>query len=571
MNLTAPDVYDTMIRYCDLHDCHDLWLQALQLVQAFTSRPRQAGVIAGGLAIGIGMPASDLRVGAIGPMLAGVTAEGMKTEAMMAPDIREFLYGGAVRGTFFTASYFEGLKALGDNHPVKLAVGQATHRHFRALSQPLYARQFIEKEVAPRAAAAGWDCVNEAMKWAVPLINRHNVSTVLNAERVPWWTTVMPHLPSCGGPFLKDWLLPAGLAEQPDSGRWYACRMLGITTEGQVAAALRWAGANLRYVVWHNDGTMRRHQIARARPNRFLPRVQPIVILGNDVAQASVQFTGNVTKTYELLRQLGRCTPELVFTHATAWEHPADHFHFSQPGAELPSAPRLTRLTSSGANNAESHDRPHSDLPPPDPARIADLEASVNMLRDVVGTAPLAPDLAQDTTIVDIGWQTRMSDLVRSLSRVRATDVMQGHEPDVQLRRVRAYCHLLTRTIDLTSHWVVVRTDSEMLMERRAEAIGLARLLEQRQQRADIEAGPDHEDTLRDALNRTAPGSPEEVTLAPDDPTAPVQNPEDFGEATSAQGSGSQSAAANDVAQPSQTLVSLGFVPPGTSQPPSNE
>jgi len=95
------------------------------------------------------------------------------------------------------------------------------------------------------------------------------------------------------------------------------------------------------------------------------------------------------------------------------------------------------------------------------------------MLRDVVGTAPLAPDLAQDTTIVDIGWQTRMSDLVRSLSRVRATDVMQGHEPDVQLRRVRAYCHLLTRTIDLTSHWVVVRTDSEMLMERRAEAIGL--------------------------------------------------------------------------------------------------
>jgi len=575
VGITANDVYDTMTRYCDLHDCHDLWQQALQLVQGFIARPRGAGVLAGGNVIGIGLPASDLRVGALGPLLAGVTAEGMKTTPILAPDIHMYLYGGAVRGTFLTAAYFEGLKILTDNQPVKLAVGVADYHHFQALSSPRYSRAFVEKHVVPRAAASGWNCITEALKWVVPIITKRNFRHVLDATKVPWWTSVMPHLPAGGGPFLSHWLLPARLNEQPNAGRWYACRILGMTTEDQVAAALRWAGAKMRYIMWHEDGSVKQVMVSDATPDRFLPRVQPVVIMGKNVAQASIQFHGNVTQQYELLKKLGECLPELVYTHENAWDSPIDYLGLdptlyngaaSVPRATSPDHPPRTPPPA-----AETEERRYDELPKFDENKAADIAADY---------AILEPHLISkfDTALLTVEtpirggtseWFRGIRQASNSLEMIYPRDLTVEGDLPKQMAKLRAYCHLASRVLNLTAHHNVPGQMTE-LAKCRGEAIGRLRHLEHAAMRKDQLAThtPSSASSLSERLADTAPGHPDQVHGAMDDPEGEQETPEDFGQATSTPGSSHQPGAAVNVAENTTSEAALGFLPPMLSEEP---
>jgi len=575
VGITAGDVYDTMTRFCDLHDCHDLWQEALAFVQGFLARPLGAGVLAGGNAVGIGLPASDLRTGALGPLLAGITAEGMKTLPLLPPDIHMYLYGGAVRGLYLTASYFEGLRTLADNQPIRLAVGIANHRHFQALASPRYSHAFVEKHVVPKARDCGWDCITESLRWAVPLITKRNFHHVLDAAKVPWWTSVMPHLPAGGGPFLSHWLLPASLNEQPDSGRWYACRILGMTTEDQVAAALRWAGAKLRYIVWHSDGSVKRYLMSDATPDRFLPRVQPLVIINKDVAQASVQFSGDVTATYELLRKLGQCVPELVYACEGDWENPVDYL---LPEMLLPGAPSLPRASfpSAGGGQPEpkSEDREALPLGPEDADRLASIKKDYDIVMDdmldpfdyerlAVDHPPLHFDapghLATVMAMKGVGW-------------IKPDYLMRNRTVEEQIIRLRAYCHLASRAIDVANHLDQMDFIATIVTNR-GKALGLIHHLEHAEMRRakQREATPeptDPEDISAVLKEGLGPKSLAEVHGAVDDPDAPSESLADFGPATSDPGSTSLQGAVGNVAETTGSEAVIGFLPPAASQQP---
>jgi len=575
--ICANDVRDTMRRFCDMHDCHDLWKMAIQFAQCFVARPTASGVVAGTLKAGCALPESDMRIGAIGPLLAGVTAEGMKTEPFMLPSAEEFAYGGAVRGLFMTASYFEGLRGLVDNHPVRFAVGTARFEHFENLASPRHARAFVEKAVAPRAAEAGWDCFVEPMRWITPMINRRNLSHVLNAGNVPWWTSVIPHLPEFGGEFLKDWLLPARLSERPDAGRWYACRILGITTEPQVAAALRWTRSELRYTVLNSSGSVRRVNVALASVNRFMPPVQPFVIVGKDVAIASVKFPSEVVDSYELLRKLGNCQAELFYDYTTAWEDVTELL-----GDTSGTDGRLVRPVLETGDDGELLN-PYGELldrpvaTPPTQASLFEnrrnqLRESLRIVSDTL-TGSIFPEvLAAD--VASLGNDEFMRQLRVSCSALtgpQADRVAGSDGLENQIKRLRAYCHLTTRAIDLTSHHLSsMGGHNTTLGVNRANALQQLHHLERilAHPPAAMEADAQTEEaleTLSGQLAAVAPVSAEAVTPAPDDPVTAESSPQGFGSATSPPGSESQPAPVGDVADLTVTGVAIGFLPPASS------
>jgi len=108
----------TISRFCTIFDCHDLWAEALGAIQALSSRPEGTGMLGGTPNVTWALPESDMRIGAIGPLLAGLTAEGMRTTAIQVPERKQFLYSAAVRGVFLTASYFDVLQEQHEANPV---------------------------------------------------------------------------------------------------------------------------------------------------------------------------------------------------------------------------------------------------------------------------------------------------------------------------------------------------------------------------------------------------------------------------------------------------------------------
>lgn len=316
-SITASEVYDTMQRYCSLHDCASLWLEALQLVQVFLCRPQSSGLLAGAGTVHLFLPGSDLGVGVIGPLLAGLSSEGMGEKLIPLPNPTEFLYGGAVRGVFVTAGFYEGLRLLADVNPVRIFSGRTTRAHFRPLTDPVAVADFWLTKARPAMIAAGWNALTRSIQCIGLNLSSSVMSNMLDASRVPWWTHVLPHMADNGHGFLSSWILPARLDRTPDPNRWYLCKAWNLVSDAQVTATLRWTKAQFRYGILTDRGEYKVLDLVLGSHNRFMPSVRPLVQCGSAVGTGQMKFPINIAASAELVRKLGKCTVEMlhVFTN----------------------------------------------------------------------------------------------------------------------------------------------------------------------------------------------------------------------------------------------------------------
>lgn len=597
-NITSVDVYDTMTRFCDIHDCHDLWADALEYVQSFVARPEKTGVLGGVVGIIAGLPTSNMLIGAIGPLLSGVTAEGMKTKAIPLPDTKEYLYHGAVRSVFMSASYFEALRKVADAHPVRMADGNTTVNHFRMLTTPHFGHSFIKKHVVPIAEDAGWQCFNEPLQWITPCITRRNFTQLLDHERVPWWTNVICHMEK-SQKFIGEWLTPACLNEMPAPYQWYTLRSLGIVTHAQIAAALRWCNAKVRYMVLRANGTVDRMHVAQAERSRFMPVVSSRLQLGKGFAISSVQFDETIFYKHELIRKLGKCevmtyrpTRESEETFADAKE--------AEPGLPLDIAGEAQLLRIPRQTVPNSPDRPIEDRGNvPDDDEDEDI---IEALTTLNGLIPAPEGLEKLKEAVRNTQKSARQSVMREslfwLLSFKAVNMLENS--DLDLHKVIAGAASFIR---ITTHFLSEVNDphmaGELLRERLNDMVGLMRqaqraltngystladmkakrkeLRQQAQKASALEKGEEAKDDVdeyellktreekKDVDKAVMSSSPEHVPPAEGDPAGEAQSPEDFGEPTSGHDSIPPPESALDVGGSQVPTGTLTFLPPGAS------
>jgi len=308
-SIDAETVESFLYRFCTLFDCFDLLKLALQQVQMYLCRPLRAGIWAGASLVVVGMPRSDMRIGAIGPLLAGVSAEGMRTNRLLLPGWNEFAYGGAVRAGFVTAAYYESLLKFDQTHPVAYTYSSYIRTgRARLLCDLASSSSFNRVHVAATVKMAGWDCLPEQLTAFCPMHFSGFERNLFKGGSVPWWTNMLGHLAEGGHELLGDWLRPAHTMDVITPGAWYTYQTLEGATQSQVTSAVRWMGANVSYVV--NSGITRIEQLSVAvpSPSRFMALLKPtIVINGHQKAVACMQFGSNVHKGRSFIRALGQC------------------------------------------------------------------------------------------------------------------------------------------------------------------------------------------------------------------------------------------------------------------------
>lgn len=578
---SAMEVYDTMVRYCDIHDCHDLWEQALQYVQAFVARPLQGAVLGGCFRIGSALPESNLLAGALGPLMSNVSAEGMRTLPIQQPNPKEYLYGGAVRGCYLSAAYFEALRARQDSHPVRVSVGTSNYSHFRALLSARYARQFNGQEVAPKAATMGWDCLNEPLKWLAPLISQKTLPRLLDANKVAWWTCVLPHLPARGGTYLETWFKPSIPDMIPNSGRWYACRIVGVTTDEQVAAALRWFGVSVRYIIERSNGTISTIHLSPASAGRFLPTLKPYLSMGSDVARASIKFPPGVAQRMELVRRLCRCEISLQYDYDTEWGIPVEDFDYGPPMSMQFSHPPPIEPPGHTGSRSPPRATVERESEPNEPEDY--IVGMTSALQDLMSRYPqlAAIDLtamgARAAAPSDRYAEHERIGIMRSLNLV-AQEIGRTDNPTTQIVND---LRTIASAMGHASRGVVAGVNKVYLLENipwiKSRALQLERDI-QNQETINRAARAmetlanrrqrDEQERLEQALQWAADFP--STSQAADDPEAETQTPQDFGPPTSDQGLVSLPPAAADVGETPAVAVQaeegpVGFLPPPSS------
>lgn len=306
--IDAFQVETTLRRLADVFDCHDLLREAMQAVQFFMCRPVGAGVLAGATNVKWPLPRSDLRVGAIGPLLAGISAEGMRSTPFIFPRPTAFFYGSAVRACFITAGYYEALLKYDDVHPVaQESAARTAAAKYNLLAMGNASRHLMAKVVVGQVAEAGWDCLTKPLQWLHPRGGNNFVKSLFRAAAVPWWTNVVLHMKDCGSTFISTWARPARVVGMPSPGRWYTYQMLPGVTAHQMGAAARWLNASVRYCVDDYASARRWVRIEVGTVNRFIPNLQPVVRVGRDtLGVAAVRFTTDVYNGLTFLEQLGQ-------------------------------------------------------------------------------------------------------------------------------------------------------------------------------------------------------------------------------------------------------------------------
>nr|WGM49120.1 hypothetical protein [Umbelopsis ramanniana virus 6a] len=579
--LSADDVYDTMVRYCAIHDCHDLWRDALMTVQAFVARPRASGVLAGGDQIEMALPPSNLAACILGPLFAGLTPEGMKTEHFLAPDAKQYLYGGAVRGVFASASYFEQVRATADAHPVLLETGIVSHRHFRILSDVGMARQFWERKVTPVAAAAGWHCITKGLGGACLYIGKDSVKQVFNASRVPWWSNVLPHLTNGGLDFLSSWVAPATLNKLPNSGVWYPFHCVGLVTAEQLAAAVRWTDAKVQFLVDTVNFHRTRVNVSTGTHNRFLPSLAPDVQIKGGYARAAIQFGPDIARSSELLRKLGKCTVEVTHmfnTDDAEWQHFGHEFPPQQAERSIISELEVQ----GGSHRPQSGQGRVVGKPATEGTLDSEVLDAINVLQplglDIQG-AYLAHPVTSDLSAND---QLAVNAQANTIARFKPRQVFAeylGKGCDDFVLNAANSLGLLARRAAL---FMEPGNHSEKeLYKVASESFQVAREVERVSRKAAdpavIEAnlaevkstvtGPiatSLEEALRQGLSPTLDETGS-VKQAPDDSEGMTETVEDFGRGASGPSSLPQEAPAASVESATTSVESIGFLPPAGS------
>jgi hypothetical protein len=402
------------------------------------------------------------------------------------------------------------------------------------------------------------------------VVTRTNLGNLLSAQRVPWWTLVLPHLRDEGGSLMRHWLTPAGLDRVPDPGRWYAARVFGMTTPEQVAAAVRWLGADVRYVVDSGNQITRLVHIPATGYNRFMPHVQPLVQIGHDIARVGVKFPPDIVKRLELVNKLGHCGAELMHIYEDEIDYADESLWMDPPP---PTAERRQRQAKGPGEQDEGLDgevqqaeRTHNVSP----AEYAQIVEACRLV-EVFGMR-LMPDWfaaggqhRNGYYSSGVPWGTVES----SVHYFNPTAAVTHADP-LAVDRLRALNYLVTRLMDTAPPMA----DTEHLDGLRRQTTSVIHQIE-RLQRPAATAEPPKPETYKDGefispMRERKQATENElrerqVDPAPDDPEAPTQSPQDFGQSTSAPVSDAPGTDAGAVDAPTDTEASIGFVPPGTT------
>jgi len=230
LSITAEQVWMTVHRFCQLHDCHDVWLEVLKGMQYFLARPSTAGMVAGSSAVSLALPLSNLGIGIIGPLLAGLTVEGMKTDPVEEPSFVDYAYGAVQKTVFCMAAYCDRIQAIHGTHPVAVGTGRSRWAILSGLTHPVAARGHWLNVVRKTATEYGWDCVGNFIAGVCMLQTRPTLRTVLSYHRVPHWLQVIPHLSPKGLEELSAYLAPAKASMLPEAKVRYRYDVVGAVT-----------------------------------------------------------------------------------------------------------------------------------------------------------------------------------------------------------------------------------------------------------------------------------------------------------------------------------------------------
>lgn len=575
----------TLKNFCDTFDCHDLLEEAMRAVQFFVCRPNDAGVLAGSTTVGWTTPASDMRVGAIGPLLAGVTAEGMKTIPFIFPEPAEYLYSAAVRGCFTTAAFYEALLRFDESHPVARIV-RPTNRagRYRHLTIPTSGISFMEKYVRPIATKAGWDCVTKSLL-GVHLQDTHDfVNTVFRAARVPWWTNVILHMSGGGEAFLSTWTRPAQITAHPSSNKWYTYHTLGDVTRSQLAAAVRWMGAEVMYSADNVLGERGWHAMPTGDNSRFLPNLDPKVRVGGQVvAVACIKFTAHVNAKINFLKAIANSRlivvkePEVAIVPVAMdvidqimMDSPP---LFSSVVIETDGPPQQPVVTPAPPA-PEPEGQVPADTPPAsefgedDKPEPVPKDTSVDwekMARHVDKFELGMGSVAIGATVAGMpNSESPLCTAVERLSKINVESLINLAPFEDQEPIARAYVLLSSKLAIHAQNQDI----NKQLAGRQAGALTLLEALVERDRPitnwADATEAEKFSGKEVKKFKAAKAAGKEPISLARDDPPGKTETLLDFGPATSATGSVGPAPPASDVADPSQ-LESIGFEAP----PPS--
>jgi hypothetical protein len=564
--LDAYQIEATLQRFADVFDCHDLLQEALQAVQFFMCRPVQAGLLGGAGAVVWATPKSDMRIGAIGPLLAGVSAEGMRTTPFVFPRFTTYAYGAAVRGCFVTASYFEALLTYDDTHQVVRSVtGASQAKKYKLLADLNAGRHFMEKRVQPLAIEAGWNCLVRSLLSVTPRDTARFTDVLFRAANVPWWTNVIAHLRDGGHKFVSTWARPARIMGMPLANKWHNYRVLEGVTAKQMAAAVRWLGAEVRYCI-DEYGRARRWEVMEAGSiNRFLPNLMPVVKYGRGVlGVAAIRFTDAVYEGMTFLEMLGRSEVTIVKEDLVD-ELPSA---IDMMEAFLPDMPHLFEDAEGAALGEPPQTPPPSQ---PEDIGVGELEPPPPQPRDDVDWDKVAADLEYGRTHIEPAvlktaltagrWVS--SPPYNAASLLASANIearLKDMPPEVRIDYIRAMILAMGR---LAVHASTPIVNESLAVQQRTAVSLLSSLYDAERPVVNWADEVEAEKAAEAVLAKSQEVNEGKVPVARDDPSGQSETVQDFGRGTSVIDLTAAAHSVTGVPQISQTgLITFGPPPP---------
>jgi len=567
-------VDEAMHRFCAGMNCHDLWRDALTLAQCFIGRPAGGGVLGGTHKVCVAIPPSDLRIGAIGPLLAGISAEGMRSTPIEIPARADFLYGGVVRSVFFSASYFEAIQNTRDAHPALLQTTRGNGPQFRHLSQAATSRSLMHGRASRIAAEAGWDCFSENMLCVYPASHRQTAAEVFRPEKVPWWTNVIGHMGTAANKFLETWARPARPTTMPTPKVWYNHTAIGGATQLQIASSVRWLKAAVNYVAVSLPHGMVSVAIPLGSVNRFLPTLVPRILLADGSSSSAVlRFPRDVLTNIALVEQLGKSNVMVIPWHEDDVEGAADLDELFGPPAPAFGGSIMTTETKEVTPQQPLSDQTSdkgAPLPGPktkEPSDIRTLPTPTDWVQAVEDLqSPTVGRYLKAEHLADAAEGRRTAETeacAQSVGMVNASTLLRvTTDPTETIRKARSLIRASEALMSVTRTGETLQNLTKNRNFAMDTLATLTRTVGPTTSWSELTA----EDAASEALKQGVLSSPDPIAQgATDDPEGPTESLQDFGSATSPHASTTAIPVASGVAPVSAALPVLGFAPPEAS------
>jgi hypothetical protein len=576
---SADDVVESMKRFCTIFDCHDIWEHAMGLAMLFVARAADSGVLGGADEVMLALPMSDLRVGAIGPLLAGVSAEGMRSSPVTVPSGRELLYAAGAMGVFFNAAYYEGLQTFSDTNPVVVRATKKMSRHYNMLATVQSAKAFMHKVVGPIIKAAGWDFASPLTEGVYLQGGKNFAKRLFRPERVCWWTSVVTHMGDMRKSFLQHWAHPAAPTGTITPGKWQPFHFVGAVTHVQVGTAVRWMGAQLKYVRVRIPDGLEMYNCTSSNHNRFTANMSPKLQSSQGPLLGAMLLGQDAFKKQQFVASLGRADVFAFRLYDKAIPYNMEELppmmgdgdELVQPTEDdedeeefYPSHPRMTGLMDmAGLPRPQLTD----PSPPPSPKlgqREVELHDDVdwNEVNDGLKAFGLdvEPDVYRQAIHLDGGT---LSGFVRmSAAQVADFDLSSIENKADTTAAIKAYEDYLLALNRMTPHLGEDRRNRRAAEQRKMAVTALDRI---KAQAGTVERWPEAVEGDAVALKSGASKALDKHELpipARDDAVGPTETVQDFGQTTSGpsytvQGHDAKSALQDILAGPS-----IGFETP---------